>query len=247
MEDSPVSAPLLFVMSLTILSWMVSTALCIWQSLVLFGSCLRSTVRRILRFLVRQWTHVPGQSTRRLCLFFTISLRGYSDRGSILVLLSVLLVLPVMIQLALCSLVVLRPRCLAFWSTWTRRTVTATWARIALRSPWCGARVHCRRLSCPLLCKTGPDSACAVLGQGRLWDKVVDAPVLATSWDCRAHHGYGELMALLFRAVYTGTRPGLTPAIRAGKGWRGRRELAPRFPATRIRCTSARGRTDSLV
>ena len=31
-------------------------------------------------------------------------------------------------------------------------------------------------------------------------------------------------MLRLFRAVCTGTRPGLTPAIRAGKGWRGRRE-----------------------
>ena len=36
------------------------------------------------------------------------------------------------------------------------------------------------------------------------------------------------------RAVYTGTRPGLTPAIRAGKGWRGRRELAPRRSATQF-------------
>ena len=41
-------------------------------------------------------------------------------------------------------------------------------------------------------------------------------------------------MRLLFRAVYTGTRPGLTPAIRAGKGWRGRRELAPRCSATHL-------------
>ena len=32
----------------------------------------------------------------------------------------------------------------------------------------------------------------------------------------------------------TGTRPGLTPAIRAGKGWRGRRELAPRCSATQL-------------
>ena len=55
-----------------------------------------------------------------------------------------------------------------------------------------------------------------------------------TSWGCRAHHGYGELMGLLFRAVYTGTRPGLTPAIRAGKGWRGRRELAPWCSATQL-------------
>ena len=55
-------------------------------------------------------------------------------------------------------------------------------------------------------------------------DMDFDVPVLATSWGCRAHHGYDEL----FRAVCTGTRPWLTPAIRAGKGWRGRRELAPR-------------------
>ena len=38
----------------------------------------------------------------------------------------------------------------------------------------------------------------------------------------------------LFWAVYTGTRPGVTPAIRAGKGWRGRRELAPRCSATQL-------------
>ena len=71
-------------------------------------------------------------------------------------------------------------------------------------------------------------------------DKDVDVPVLATSWGCRAHHGHGELLGLLFRAVYTGTRPGLTPAIRAGKGWRGRRELAPRCSATRISCMLVR-------
>ena len=77
-----------------------------------------------------------------------------------------------------------------------------------------------------------------------LLDKVVDVPVLATSWRSRGsaaavprlvcHHGYDELMRLLFRAVYTGTRPGLTPAIGAGKGWRGRRELAPRCSATQL-------------
>ena len=37
------------------------------------------------------------------------------------------------------------------------------------------------------------------------------------------------------------------PPSGAGKGWRGRRELAPRCSATRIRCTQALGRTDSLV
>ena len=41
-------------------------------------------------------------------------------------------------------------------------------------------------------------------------------------------------MRSLFRAVYTGTRPGLTPAIGAGKGWRGRRGLAPRCSATQL-------------
>ena len=40
--------------------------------------------------------------------------------------------------------------------------------------------------------------------------------------------------------MYTGTRPGLTPAIRAEKGWRGRRELAPRRSATQIRCMHRR-------
>ena len=40
------------------------------------------------------------------------------------------------------------------------------------------------------------------------------------------------LMGSLFWAVYTGTRPGVAPAIWAGKGWRGRREVAPRCSAT---------------
>ena len=34
--------------------------------------------------------------------------------------------------------------------------------------------------------------------------------------------------------MYTGTRPGVSPVIRAGKGWRGRRELAPRCSATQL-------------
>ena len=57
-------------------------------------------------------------------------------------------------------------------------------------------------------------------------------------WEFRSLHCLlDRLMACLlacrlFRAVYTGTRPGLSPAIRAGKGWRGQRELAPRCSAT---------------
>ena len=38
----------------------------------------------------------------------------------------------------------------------------------------------------------------------------------------------------------TGRGPGLTPAIRAEKGWRGRRELAPRRSATQINCMHRR-------
>ena len=55
-------------------------------------------------------------------------------------------------------------------------------------------------------------------------------------------------MRRLFRAVYTGTRPGLTPAIWAGKGWRGRRATGiscivmvhrQRFPMyTQVRTTT---------
>ena len=51
-------------------------------------------------------------------------------------------------------------------------------------------------------------------------------------------HGMGSWV---FRAVYTGTRPGVFPAIRAGKGWRGRRELAPRCSATRIKLHACSG------
>ena len=38
-----------------------------------------------------------------------------------------------------------------------------------------------------------------------------------------------------------------SPAIRAGKGWWGRRELAPRCSATQLGASQALGRTDSLV
>ena len=40
--------------------------------------------------------------------------------------------------------------------------------------------------------------------------------------------------------MYTGTRPWVTPAIRAGKGWRGRRELAPRCSATQLDACAVR-------
>ena len=54
-------------------------------------------------------------------------------------------------------------------------------------------------------------------------------------------------MALLFRAVWTGTRPGLIPAIRAGKGWRGRRELAPRCSATQLGASRWRISTERVA
>ena len=75
------------------------------------------------------------------------------------------------------------------------------------------ARVqHLDSVTCPLLLRQGMGSSRAE--------------------DCAVHGVTGRL----FRAVYTGTRPGVSPAIRAGKGWRGRRELAPRCSATRISC-----------
>ena len=49
------------------------------------------------------------------------------------------------------------------------------------------------------------------------------------------------------RAGYTGTRPMLTPAIRAGKGWRGRRELAPRCSAIQLGASRGRIWTDTHV
>ena len=58
----------------------ISTAPCIWQSLVLFGSCLRVQyvvlgdhfwIRRIQRFLVRQWIHM--YASLRLRLLFPYS------------------------------------------------------------------------------------------------------------------------------------------------------------------------------
>ena len=103
---------------------------------------------------------------------------------------------------------------------------------------WWSMFLLCRSCSLSVVAQRqvpdGRDSAeyCGVSAVVLLLDKLVDVPVLATSWGCRAHHGYDELMMRLFRAVYTGTRPGLTPAIRAGKGWRGRQELAPRCSAT---------------
>ena len=52
--------------------------------------------------------------------------------------------------------------------------------------------------------------------------------LFGSSKSCDACSGFAG------RAVYTGTRPGLTPAIRAGKGLRGRRELAPRCSVTQL-------------
>ena len=69
--------------------------------------------------------------------------------------------------------------------------------------------------------RPGPDSAVSVVFR---------------SWHCLGQVDDMPAGVSFFWAVYTGTRPGVAPAIRAGKGWRGRRELAPRCSATRIRC-----------
>ena len=67
-------------------------------------------------------------------------------------------------------------------------------------------------------------------GKGRsgATSQVVDVPVVQLHRCCSWRDG------MSFWAVYTGTRPGVAPAIRAGKGWRGRRELAPRCSATQL-------------
>ena len=90
-----------------------------------------------------------------------------------------------------------------------------------------------------------------------LLDKVVDMPVgvqrqLLVSTcrklrSLRSFSSYRGVTGWVFRTVYTGTRPGVSPAIRAGKGWRGRRELAPRRSATRISCMRWRISTETCV
>ena len=55
------------------------------------------------------------------------------------------------------------------------------------------------------------------------------------------------LACRFFRAVRTGTRPGLTPAIWAVKGWRGRRESDSQVFCHPIRCMHWRLWTNILV
>ena len=62
---------------------------------------------------------------------------------------------------------------------------------------------------------------------GIVLDRLMTCPVACRFFGpCTQVHGW---------AVYTGTRPGF-PRHQGGKGWRGRRELAPRCSATRISC-----------
>ena len=89
------------------------------------------------------------------------------------------------------------------------------WLSRQCRKPWSLRRWCCswtRLLTCPCW----PRRSCS------------------SSTGVSAHHGKDELMRRLLRSVYIGTRPWLTPAIRAGKGWWGRRELAPRRSATHL-------------
>ena len=111
--------------------------------------------------------------------------------------------------------------CRVSWGVWRKVSSPEV-----LRLFFCERRMRCGFVWCS---SYSSQSKGQVPGSCFL-DKDVDVPVLATSWGCRAHHGNDEL----FGAVYTGTRPGLSPAIRAEKGWRGRRELAPRCSATQL-------------
>ena len=100
-----------------------------------------------------------------------------------------------------------RKPCRVSWGVWRKVSSPEV-----LRLLFCERRMRCGFVWCSSYSSqwTGQVPGSCFL------DKDVDVPVLATSWGCRAHHGYGELMGLLFRAVCTGTRPGLTPATRAG-------------------------------
>ena len=103
-------------------------------------------------------------------------------------------------------------------------TVTSpSWWNVHMCSSW-------SVVTCPLLCDRarGPD----VL---KLWFSTV------------AVLGSSRFDGMSFRAVYTGTRPGVAPAIRAGKGWRGRRELAPRCSATQLGASRWRISTETCV
>ena len=106
------------------------------------------------------------------------------------------------------------------------------------QSPWsklcpCCA---CRASSLPYR-----DAEVVSHGQACLADHRDFAVAVRAGWSmflmCGSSKSREACSGCAVRAVYTGTRPGLTPAIRAGKGWRGRGELAPRCSATRISCT----------
>ena len=91
--------------------------------------------------------------------------------------------------------------------------------------------------ACNDRCWDGPDSAenCGVSAVG------ADFRTRLSTCPCWTSRGLFFLgPGRLFWAVYTGTRPGLTPAIRVGKGWRGRQELAPRRSATQLGACAVR-------
>ena len=102
------------------------------------------------------------------------------------------------------------PAAMSFTVTLTRSTIDATAAVVFT----CSASADCTDSATPM-CSAGACVAMSCDGGSFTPDGAV--------------HG---VLSCVFRAVYTGTRPGVSPAIRAGKGWRGRRELAPRCSAT---------------
>ena len=92
-----------------------------------------------------------------------------------------------------------------------------SWARIALVSPWFWYSVRVALIGVRIQ-PMGKD--CAFFSVVLVLSAVQLIMVMVSP--CGAFS----------RAVYTDTRPGGSPAIRAGKGWRGRRGLAPRCSAT---------------
>ena len=104
----------------------------------------------------------------------------------------------------------------------------------------------CARLVCFLrrhLCRGaeadahGPVQETIEILQLQYTDKVIDVFCAGPALECRrGGDGPGVVLCELVGPCAQAQEQGLPPAIRAGKGWRGRRELAPRRSATRINC-----------
>ena len=80
----------------------------------------------------------------------------------------------------------------------------------------------------PFCMDTGVAHARRCATTGAVWSMTWRRSSMGFGRSCDHAEGVSCDDGCACRALCTGTGPGLTPAIRAGKGWRGRQELAPR-------------------